>query len=156
MFLFTSMFSSGQELTWGIICWLLCSATWLQHCTQHCSPGNCIWLMDCLKPSPMSPVWDANTTHLPSEKIIYKSEPMWIVSLFSASLESKVQLMVKWKTAAYPCMGRQCFLPRHIEINGVCVHLVLLYRADKCTAVNPSKQKGRPALLGWCLVWVGH
>lgn len=47
-----------------------------------------------------------------------------------------------FSTAAYPCMGRECFLPRHIEINGVCVHSVPLYRADTCTAINQSKEAG--------------
>lgn len=70
------------------------SAIWLQH-TQHCTPENCIWLIDCLKPSPMSPGWDVKTTHLSSGEINYKSEPRRIVSLFLASLESKAQFMVK-------------------------------------------------------------
>lgn len=69
---------------------------------------------------------------------------------------SQHQVLEFLKTAAYPCMGRKCFLPHLIEINGVCVHSVPLYRSDKYTATNPCEQRGRPGLLGWYLVWVGH
>lgn len=68
--------------------------------------------MDYLEPSPVSQIWDVKTTHLSSDEHIYKSEPMGIVSLFSASLESKAQFMVEKRC---PLCGYFCFSADHTQ-----------------------------------------